>query len=110
MKALKVVGVGIGLGFAYFTYNIVTLANSRGKIDPSLDYSQPRHPVTSEMAAEVKRLNLNAAKLFKLPNTRGKVTAIGGAGPKPQFIYAIKKGCPCSFDARTAHAGALQAL
>jgi hypothetical protein len=93
------VGIGIGLVFAYFTYSVVALANTRGKVDPSLDFSKPRHPVTPEMATEVKRLNLKTAKLFKLPNTRGKVTAIGGAGPKPQFIYAIKKGCPCSFDA-----------
>jgi hypothetical protein len=99
VSTLKVVGVGIALVFAYLTYNVVALANSRGKVDPTLDFSKPRHPVTPEMAAEVKRLNLKTAKLFKLPNSRGKVTAIGGAGPKPQFIYAVKKGCPCSFDA-----------
>ena len=26
-------------------------------------------------------------------------TIIGGAGPRPQFLYFVKKGCPCSFDA-----------
>lgn len=96
---MKLVGVGIGLVFAYLTYNVVSLANTRGKIDPSLDFSKPRHPVTDKMAEEVKRLNLRTAKLFKLPNTRGVPTVVGGAGPKPQFIYAVKKGCPCSFDA-----------
>jgi len=99
VKALKLIGIGIAGVFGYFTYNVVALANTRGKVDPSLDFSKPRHPVTPEMAAEVKNLNLKTAKLFKLPNTRGVATAIGGAGPKPQFVYAIKKGCPCSFDA-----------
>ncbi len=99
MKSLRVIGVLIGCVFAYLTYNVVTLANTRGKVDPSLDFSKPRHPVTAEMAEEVKKLNLKTAKLFKLPDARGKVTNIGGAGPKPQFIYSVKKGCPCSFDA-----------
>lgn len=99
MKPLRIVGIGIGLVFAYFAYSVVSLANTRGKVDPSLDFAQPRHPVTPEMASEVKRLNLKTAKLFKLPDARGKVTTIGGSGPKPQFIYSVKKGCPCSFDA-----------
>jgi hypothetical protein len=99
VKSLRWIGIGIGLVFGYFTYNVVNLANTRGKVDPTMDFSKPRHPVTPEMVSEVKKLNLKTAKLFKLPNTRGKLTAIGGSGPRPQFIYAIKKGCPCSFDA-----------
>lgn len=78
---------------------ILYLASTRGKTVPGVDLNQPRHPVKPEMEAAVTKLNQRAAPLYKLPDTTGKSVSIGGQGDRPQFIYFIKKGCPCSFDA-----------
>ena len=51
------------------------------------------------MAASVAKLNQKVGKFFRLPDTTGKPVQIGGQGSKPQFLYFVKKGCPCSFDA-----------
>ena len=76
------------------------MANIRGKFVPGFDRSnQPRHPVTAEMADSVAKLNRKIGKFFRLPDTTGKPVLIGGQGPKPQFLYFVKKGCPCSYDA-----------
>jgi peroxiredoxin len=78
---------------------LIYLATTRGKSVPGVDMAQPRHPVTADMEAKVTNLNQRIAPFFKLPDTDGKPTIIGGAGPRPQFLYFVKKGCPCSFDA-----------
>lgn len=78
---------------------MIYMASIKGKFVPGVDLSQPRHPVTAEMAERVKKLDRKVGKFFKLPDTAGKPTLIGGQGPRPQFLYFVKKGCPCSFDA-----------
>jgi hypothetical protein len=65
---------------------------------PQRTSTEPRHPVTEKMIADVRKLNKKPAPFFKLPDSSGKPVQIGGSGPMPQFIYSIKKGCPCSFD------------
>ena len=81
-----------GGAFAY-------MARIRGTYSPGYDRSAPRHPVTAEMASSVAKLNRKVGKFFKLPDTTGKPISIGGQGPKPQFLFFVKKGCPCSFEA-----------
>lgn len=78
---------------------MIYMSKVNGKFVPGVDLSQPRHPVTDEMAAGVQKLNRKVGKFYKLPDTSGKPVLIGGQGPKPQFLYFIKKGCPCSFEA-----------
>lgn len=81
---------------------MIVMASYRGKFEPGLARlrgSEPRHPVTPEMEKAVSKLDRKVAKFFKLPNTDGKTTLIGGEGDKPMFVYFVKKGCPCSFDA-----------
>ena len=75
------------------------MASIKFKVVPGVDLSLPRHPVTAEMASSVQNLNRKVGKFFKLPDTTGKPVLIGGQGPKPQFLYFVKKGCPCSFEA-----------
>lgn len=89
---IGLVGTGTGLFFIYH-------AGTRGQAVPGLDINQPRHPVTPEMAAEVAKLKKKVAPFFKLKDTDGKEITIGGKGSRPQFVYFVKKGCPCSFDA-----------
>lgn len=78
---------------------MIYMANVKFKIVPGVDLSEPRHPVTEEMAQKVKSLDQKSGKFFKLPDTTGKPVLIGGQGPKPQFLFFVKKGCPCSYDA-----------
>lgn len=81
---------------------MIVMANYRGKFEPGLAGirgSEPRHPVTPEMEKAVAKLDRKIAKFYKLPNTDGKTSIIGGEGDKPMFVYFVKKGCPCSFDA-----------
>ena len=62
--------------------------------------NQPRHLVTAKMSAETD------AKLGKLeptiiaPDVNGKPVTIGSHdAERPQFVYFVLDGCPCSFDA-----------
>jgi peroxiredoxin len=79
--------------------SMLYMASVRGKFVPGVDFSQPRHPVTNEMATSVLKLNRKVGRFFKLPDTTGTPVPIGGQGPKPQFLFFVKKGCPCSFEA-----------
>lgn len=99
MNPFRVLGVLILTGGLASGGAILYLASTRGKSVPGVDINQPRHPVTAEMETKVIGLNQRAAPFFKLPDTDGKSIAIGGQGPRPQFIYFVKKGCPCSYDA-----------
>lgn len=101
MEMRKVRGLVVVMS-TFLALGGVTLAyvatNAKKPTKEFLD-NQPRHPVTPDMLEAVKKLNLKPAPYFRLPDTNGKPTVIGGQGEKPQFIYSVKKGCPCSFDA-----------
>ncbi len=43
---------------------------------------------------------LKPAPFFKLKDIHGWNVQLGGAGKKPQFVYFILDGCPCSIDAQ----------
>ncbi len=107
MRAIRIVVLVSTCILTLTGLSMMYMASIRGKyvpgvgiIDASRDPStQPRHPVTAEMEAGVTKLDRKVGKFFRLPDTTGKQTLIGGQGPKPQFLYFVKKGCPCSFDA-----------
>ena len=62
--------------------------------------SHVRHPVTEEMLMAAGKFSAKPAPFFKLKDIHGNAAQIGGAGKKPQFVYFILKGCPCSVDAQ----------
>lgn len=60
----------------------------------------PRHPVTEKMMAETAEKAKKVAPGFTLKDTEGKEVTIGSpSAPRPQFVYFVLDGCPCSFDA-----------
>lgn len=107
MRPIRIVILIGSILFATAGLAMMYMASVRGQYVPGvgiIDVSknasaQPRHAVSEEMEANVKKLDKQIGKFFKLPDTTGKPILIGGQGPKPQFLYFIKKGCPCSFDA-----------
>jgi hypothetical protein len=96
---MRVMAVCCGLFLAVSGGILAYVAANAKKVVPGVDLNQPRHPVTPEMTEAVKKMNKKVAPYFKFPNTEGNPTQIGGKGPKPQFIYTVKEGCPCSYDA-----------
>lgn len=99
MKSVRILVLCSTSALALCGLAMVYMSRVKGTYVPGVDLSQPRHPVTPEMAERVKKLDMKVGKFFKLPDTTGKPTLIGGQGPKPQFLYFVKKGCPCSYDA-----------
>lgn len=57
-----------------------------------------RHPVSKEMEAEAKAMAKKTAPFFKVKDAHDIEVQIGGEGKKPQFVYFILEGCPCSLD------------
>lgn len=57
-----------------------------------------RHPVTPEMLKAAGAMSTKAAPFFERKDLRGQDVRIGGAGERPQFVYFILSGCPCSVD------------
>lgn len=62
--------------------------------------SEVRHPVSKEMIIAADLLAKKTAPFFKVKDAHGIDVQIGGAGKKPQFVYFILSGCPCSLDAQ----------
>jgi len=60
----------------------------------------PRHPVTPAMLADTSIESQKLAPYLKLTDIHGKSVQIGGAGPRPQFVYFVLDGCPCSVNAQ----------
>ncbi len=59
-----------------------------------------RHYVTPEMIKSTDGMAAKAAPFFKLKDIHDIPVQLGGAGSKPQFIYFVLKGCPCSIEAQ----------
>lgn len=59
-----------------------------------------RHEVSPAMVANAKAMSKKTAPFFKTKDAHGIDVQIGGAGKKPQFVYFILEGCPCSLDAQ----------
>src|ERR1044072_7539062 len=59
-----------------------------------------RHPINAEMVAEAKAMSKKPAPFFKVKDAHDLDVHIGRQGKKPQFVYFILDGCPCSLDAQ----------
>lgn len=82
-----------GLGIAYMAWSaprsVPGLIETHGVV----------HPVTPKMETETRAQSRKAAPVLSLASYDGKPVAIGSASDKPTFVYFVKEGCPCSFDA-----------
>jgi peroxiredoxin len=62
--------------------------------------AQPRHPVTTAMTSETASMSRKVAPAFSVKDVSGKTVSIGSPNAdRPQFVYFVLDGCPCSFDA-----------
>ena len=62
--------------------------------------SQPRHLITTQMVAETEAKHNAVEPTFITKDVKGTTVIIGDhSGPRPQFVYFVVDGCPCSFDA-----------
>ncbi len=60
--------------------------------------AEVRHPVSEAMLLNALKMSKQTAPFYKVQDARGVDVQIGGTGSKPQFVYFILDGCPCSFD------------
>jgi peroxiredoxin len=59
-----------------------------------------RHLVTEEMIRETATYTRKPAPTMTATDTEGKTITLGSRNaPRPQFVYFVLDGCPCSFDA-----------
>lgn len=66
--------------------------------EPIVD-AEPRHPVTPEMTAAASSKAKRSAPGYAGEDAYGKPYSVGSpAADRPQFIYFIKDGCPCSIE------------
>ena len=60
----------------------------------------PRHPVTEQMTRDTEAQSAKSLPRFILPTTDDLEFKVGRPnGKRAQFVYFVKEGCPCSFDA-----------
>lgn len=62
--------------------------------------NEPRHPVTPEMTKLTASLTAKRIPTIASKSTEGKTIVFAPeSGPRPQFVYFVLDGCPCSYDA-----------
>lgn len=89
-----------GLALASGGGLMLLLANRPHTSGPTFEVGQVRHLVTPEMSQGAKAQMKKVATGFATKDYEGKPVAI--APPhmdRPQFVYFVLDGCPCSFDA-----------
>jgi peroxiredoxin len=79
-------------------------AKARGELPYSTSSdiitNQPRHLVTAQMTAETEaRRNLLEPKVIASDVIGDQVLIADPDAERPQFVYFVRQGCPCSFDA-----------
>jgi hypothetical protein len=69
-------------------------------IDPWLLPGAARHLVTPKMSAETAKASSNLLPTYRVGDSDGKTVVLAARGAaRPQFVYFILDGCPCSYDA-----------
>lgn len=81
---------------------MLLLANRGHTSEPPIDLTAGavRHEVTPEMSRETDAKTKKVATAFATQDYEGKPVEIAPAnGERPQFLYFVLDGCPCSYDA-----------
>lgn len=86
------------LGVVFATVGGIMYFASAGS-GPS-DDPEIRHPVSEKMLADASMMTAKAAPYFRIKDAHGLDVQIGGAGKRPQLVYFILDGCPCSVNAQ----------
>ena len=93
--------VPAGLAFASAGGLMLLLANQGHTSGPTINLREAvEHPVTAEMTRETDAKAAKVATAFAVQDFEGKPVTIAPAnGERPQFLYFVLDGCPCSYDA-----------
>lgn len=96
--AAVLIPIAIVLAFAGALMYRAGTTRAAGSTDGLI--TRVRHPVTEAMLRATWAMSRKSAPYFKVQDAHGKPVQIGGSGTRPQFIYFILKGCPCSIEAQ----------
>jgi len=67
-------------------------------VDKNVFSDEPRHLITPEMVKRTAAETLKPAPVFHAVDYHGRPVDLGNSR-KPQFVYFVLDGCPCSIDA-----------
>jgi peroxiredoxin len=94
------IGLFGGLALACGGLLLLTAAKRPHVETTDIEFSEPRHPVTPEMTRKADAETRALAPGFTVKDVLGKeVTLASPSADRPQFVYFVMDGCPCSFDA-----------
>ncbi|RYG78100.1 redoxin domain-containing protein [bacterium] len=82
-----------GLGIAYMAWS------APRNVPGLIESTEVRHHVTAPMEAATDARSRKAAPVLALTTYDGHSVTLGGPSERPRFVYFVKEGCPCSFDA-----------
>jgi peroxiredoxin len=96
---LSYLAIPLGLALACAGGLMMVLANQPHVIEAPIISSEPRHLVTAKMMEVASGWLNKEAPDFAVKDYEGNPVALGGESrARPQFLYFIKDGCPCSID------------
>jgi peroxiredoxin len=102
MPSMRMLWITLPAGLALASAGGLLLIKANGVHTDSvpIDVSPVRHPVTKAMLSETQAHAKRVAPGFQVKDFEGKAVTIAPAnGERPQFLYFVLDGCPCSFDA-----------
>lgn len=103
---LLVPGIALGTVFAGFGGLLGYVAYDAPRNVPGM--VQPfsvRHKVTRTMEEESAARARKTAPVYNLKSYDGIPVELGGVHLRPTFVYFVKEGCPCSYDANPFYKG-----
>jgi hypothetical protein len=97
---LSWIGLPAGLALASAGLLLYTQAQKPHYDGGEIIQPQPKHPVTSDMTrATAAKARKKAPPFIATDVAQKKVYIAQEGSEKPQFLYFVLDGCPCSFDA-----------
>lgn len=95
---LYVIGIPLGIGLACVG-GLLFLASMRPPRENGLT-DEPRHPVLLEMLIQTARMGGKRAVPVSTKDVKNRPVQIAVEPmAKPEFVYFIEDGCPCSYTA-----------
>jgi peroxiredoxin len=98
---MKIFWIGLSAGLALASAGTLLYTQSlRPHVSsPEILEGLPKHPVTDEMLLATDAKSQKLAPAFSVRDTKGRtVTIAPPVADKPQFVYFVLDGCPCSFE------------
>ncbi|MEZ0325682.1 MAG: peroxiredoxin family protein, partial [Fimbriimonas sp.] len=99
---MRLFWIGLPAGLALAAAGLLLLREGQGPhiLNEEVISGQPRHPVTLAMRQETGSKSAKVAPAFSVKDSQGREVVLGSPGAdRPQFLYFVLEGCPCSFEA-----------